>query len=98
MMTIKMTPQAPPPIQGGSRVYCPMVDMPAIEAGRKTADKGIRGLMCDWRKPVGRRTLKSYRRHWRRKHWLPFLAEMAGGFADEINSYRPAEPGKVESP
>lgn len=63
---------APPPIQGGSRIYCPMIDMPAIEAGRKTAETG---LMCGWRKRARRKALAKYRRHWRRAHLNPFLAE-----------------------
>jgi hypothetical protein len=66
---------APPPILGGSRVYCSMVDVAAIETGRKQYGDSIHDLTCDWRRR-GRsaKTLKAYRRHWRRKHWIPFTS------------------------
>jgi hypothetical protein len=81
-----MTMIAPPPVQGGSRVYCPMVDVPAIERGAKPRKgrPGLGGLMCDWSRKRGPRTLRRYRRHWQREHWRPFTAELAAGFPDEI--------------
>lgn len=71
-----MTMTAPKPRLGGSYTYCPMVDVPAIEAGRKPDKEGLPGLMCDWRRR-GRsaRILRSYQRHWQHKHWGPFTAE-----------------------
>jgi hypothetical protein len=88
---------APPPMQGGSRVRCPMVDMPAMEEGSGFA-------MCGWSRKAGRKTLRRYRRHWRRAHLNPFLAEMdalpwppQAGPRKPDDYYRPAEPGKVGS-
>lgn len=63
-----MVMTAPPPLQGGSRVRCPMIDMPAMEEGH-----GF--VMCGWSRKAGRKTLARYRRHWRRAHLSPFLAE-----------------------
>jgi hypothetical protein len=69
---------APPPILGGSRVYCPMVDVAAIETGRKQYQTGIHDLTCYWRRRgITAATLKAYRRHWRRKHWGPFTSEQS---------------------
>lgn len=75
MDNLMRRPSVPPPILGGSRVYCPMVDVAAIETGRKRYQDNIHDLTCSWRKR-GRsaRVLKSYRRHWWRKHWDPFTA------------------------
>jgi len=52
---VLLPPLAPPPVLGGSRVYCPASSDDAI---------------CGWRRR-GRSAgiLKAYRRHWRRKHY-----------------------------
>lgn len=61
----------PAPLLGGTRVYCPMVDVPRIESGRYRPGDPIR---CPWSRK-GKRALKRYRRHWYRAHWEPFSAE-----------------------
>jgi hypothetical protein len=51
-----------------------MVDVAAIETGRKRFRSGIQDLTCDWHRRARRKTLKAYRRHWRREHWEPFTS------------------------
>jgi hypothetical protein len=69
---------APAPIQGGSRLFCPMVDVAKIEAmpEEEAHDLTRAQMMCGWKRRVGRKgALKAYRRHWRRAHWEPFRRE-----------------------
>ncbi len=52
-----------------------MVDVAAIETGRKWYRTSTHDLLCYWRKRGrGPRVLAAYRRHWRRKHWDPFTS------------------------
>lgn len=59
----------PEPRKGGTRIFCPMIDVPATEATGTMH-------MCGWQ--PARDTTRSrarYRRHWRRDHFAPFMAE-----------------------
>lgn len=60
---------APAPRRGGTRLYCPMVDVPATEESGEL-------VMCGWRcSSQNASSRKAYRRHWWRDHMRPFLAE-----------------------
>lgn len=63
--------EAPPPRMGGTRIFCPMVDVAATEA-QENAEKLV---MCPWSGRNTRNDRYRYRRHWRRDHMQPFLDE-----------------------
>lgn len=58
----------PPPRRGGTRIFCPMVDVPATEQTAKLT-------MCPWHGRNTPKTRRRYRQHWRLVHWEPFAAE-----------------------
>jgi hypothetical protein len=60
----------PPPRRGGSRIFCPMVDVKLTETGTEGEL-----VMCPltWRNT--RNDRRRYRQHWRRDHWAPFMSE-----------------------
>lgn len=61
----------PPPRRGGTGIMCPLVDVAATE---QAGDGGLH--MCPWhRRRDSARGRAQYRRHWRRDHIAPFIAE-----------------------
>lgn len=61
----------PPPRRGGTRIFCPMVDMAEMEANSPDPEL----IMCQWAGRNTRNDWRRYRQHWRRDHLAPFLAE-----------------------
>lgn len=67
-----MTPSVftvPPPRRGGTGIMCPLVDVAATEQAGELR-------MCSWhRRRDTAQGRTQYRRHWRRDHIAPFIAE-----------------------
>lgn len=59
--------QVPPPRRGGTRIYCPLVDVNATEQSDTLQ-------MCGWHPRRDTAATRSrYRRHFRRDHIVPFV-------------------------
>lgn len=64
-----MTIPAPPARHGGTRIFCPMVDVAKTEISGEL-------VMCAWPSRLNTpRAHRAYRRHWNRDHLEPFKAE-----------------------
>lgn len=62
-----MTTPPPPPRMGGTRIFCPMVDLQMTEEADELR-------MCQWAGRNTRNDRRRYRQHWRRDHLAPFMA------------------------
>ena len=69
--------KAPKPINDGSKIMCPMVDVSRIEAmpADQAAKLSAGELFCSWERDLSPEALEDYERHFHEVHWKPFVAE-----------------------
>lgn len=71
-----MKMKAPDPINDGSEIQCPIVDVARIEAMAAGEVAKLSGfdMLCRWRGDGSPESLAEYDRHFREDHWEPFVA------------------------
>lgn len=67
---------APKPINDGTEIQCPMVDVARIEALSPDAAANLGAdILCRWRRESSPEAEAEYVQHYQDDHWGPFVAE-----------------------